>query len=133
MSKGPLFDKHILAVEDEPLVAMLLEDMLEQEGAVVVGPALRLEQAIEIAQTRDLDAAILDVNLGGKTSFPLALVLEERGIPYLFVTGYGEAARREIKTDAPILSKPFRLEDVRNILIKLIRGMPKDSPDAAGS
>lgn len=117
---GPLFQKHILTVEDEPLVAMLLEDMLEQEGAVVVGPLMRLDEAMELAQTEKIDAAILDVNLGGQTSFRLAELLRQRGVPHMFVTGYGEAVRAEAKTDAPILAKPFRVDDVRDVLVRLL-------------
>ncbi|WP_088348220.1 MULTISPECIES: response regulator [Rhodomicrobium] len=117
---GPLFQKHILTVEDEPLVAMLLEDMLEQEGAIVVGPSMRLDQAMELAQTRKIDAAILDVNLGGQNSFALAELLKERGVPHLFVTGYGESVRSEAQTDAPILAKPFRVTEVRDVLVRLL-------------
>lgn len=117
---GPLHNKHILTVEDEPLVAMLLEDMLQQEGAVVVGPMMRLDLAMDVAQNQKLDAAILDVNLAGQTSFELAALLKERGVPHVFVTGYGEAVRREANTDAPILAKPFRVDDVRDVLVRLL-------------
>jgi CheY-like chemotaxis protein len=84
-----LAGKRILVVEDEFMVAELLLQTLEQFGAEVVGPAPTLRQGLDFAKTENqLDCAVLDINLRGNLSYPIAEVLEERGIPFLFATGY---------------------------------------------
>ncbi|RYB01369.1 response regulator [Lichenibacterium ramalinae] len=79
----------VLIVEDEMMVAMLVEDMLVDMGFIVVGPAYRLGDGLRLAKSETLDVAVLDVNLKGARSFPIATVLTERGIPFVFATGYG--------------------------------------------
>jgi CheY-like chemotaxis protein len=106
----------VLVVEDEALVSMLVEDMLGDLGCVVVGPAAELDEALKLASTADLDAALLDVNLGGRPIFPVADVLRARGIPFAFASGYGEAGLSEDYRGAPVLQKPFREADLRRIL-----------------
>jgi PAS domain S-box-containing protein len=102
----------ILIVEDEMMVAMLLEDMLGELGYEVVGPALALDKALAMAREAVIDAAILDVNLNGRETYPVAHVLRERGIPFVFASGYGERAIAESFQGAPILSKPFQRNDL---------------------
>lgn len=97
----------ILIVEDEMLVAMLIEDTISDLGHQVVGPAMRLEAALAAAEADDFDFAILDINLAGKQSFPVADRLSERGIPFMFASGYGAAGLIEPYKAAPILQKPF--------------------------
>ena len=84
----------VLVVEDEMMVAMLMEDMLADLGCIVVGPISRLDEAMESVSELELDCAVLDVNLGDQSVFPLADLLLERGIPYAFATGYGDAGLR---------------------------------------
>jgi len=79
----------ILVVEDEAMIAMLVEDMVLDFGSEVVGPAARMEEALRLASHANLDAAILDVNVGGAVVFPVADVLRGRGVPIIFATGYG--------------------------------------------
>jgi CheY-like chemotaxis protein len=110
----------ILVVEDEPLVAMLLEDMLLDLGYEVVGPALRLEKAIEMAETLAFDAAILDVNLGDSRSYCIAKRLGARGIPYAFATGYGSSGLEE--DAAPVVHKPYQQWEIETVLRRLIDG-----------
>jgi CheY-like chemotaxis protein len=98
----------ILIVEDEMLLAMNIEDMLLDLGHEVVGIASRLEPALALAREADFDVAMLDVNLAGDRSFPVAEALAERGIPFLFATGYGRAGIDEAYRDRPVLQKPFR-------------------------
>ena len=106
----------VLVVEDEMMVSMLLEDMLADLGCVMVGPASRLDEAMELTDSQDFDCALLDVNLAGQQSFPLADRLGERNTPFTFATGYGEAGLRPKDKGAIILMKPFRESDLIRVL-----------------
>jgi len=108
--------KRILLVEDEALIAILLEDMVAALGATVVGVEAQLDAAIARAETEDLDGAILDVNLGGQRSYGVADALRLRGIPYVFATGYGEFGVDQSHRDAPVLVKPYSDADVAQAL-----------------
>lgn len=110
---------NVLAVEDEMLIAMMLEDILEDAGCNVI-VAGHLEEALMLAQKRDLDAAILDENLHGMRSYPVAEALHARGIPFIFATGYGEANLRALYPDRPVIAKPYRDRDVIAALTALI-------------
>ena len=109
----------VLVVEDEMMVSMLIEDMLTDLGCTVVGPAARLDEAIELATTSEIDCAVLDVNLGGQPIFPLADLLRERGRPFAFATGYGDAGVRDVDKGTPVLQKPFREGDLARVLGEL--------------
>ncbi|HET7634418.1 MAG TPA: response regulator [Burkholderiales bacterium] len=102
----------VLLVEDESVVAMLLEDILGELGCKVVGPVARVDKAIEMAQHETLDAAILDVNLNGHDVYPVADALAARSIPFIFATGYGRDSLRPPYDDRPLLQKPFQQRDV---------------------
>ena len=106
----------VLVVEDEMMVSMLIEDMLGDLGCTVVGPASRLEEALKLAREADLDCAVLDVNLGGQPIFPLADLLREKGAPFAFATGYGDAGLRDVDRGTPVLQKPFREGDLARVL-----------------
>src|SRR5581483_6620549 len=95
----------VLVIEDEALVAMLIEDMLNDLGVTSVGPAADLASAVEMARNAEFDFALLDVNLAGERSFPAADVLIERGMPFAFVTGYGAAGVRPDLRKCCILGK----------------------------
>lgn len=97
----------ILVVEDMLLIAEVIEDELRERGCEVVGPAARLEQGLALAINAELDGALLDVNLAGERSFPVADELEKRSIPYAFLTGYGEGGIPPEYQHAPRLVKPF--------------------------
>jgi CheY-like chemotaxis protein len=109
----------ILVVEDEMLVAMNIEDMLLELGHEVAGLASRLGPALALAKEGRFDAAMLDVNLAGEPSFPVADLLAERKIPFLFATGYGRAGIEERFRDRPILQKPFRASELAAALAVL--------------
>ena len=111
--------KRVLIVEDEPILAMTLEDMLIDLGCEVVGPVARLAEATEIAGSAEIDAAILDINLQGEHSHAVADRLIGRGIPILFATGYG-APHADGYEQVPVLAKPYRLEQLRVLLDSLI-------------
>ena len=110
----------VLVAEDEALVSMLIEDMLADAGAVVVGPAATLDEALSLARTETVDIALLDVNLAGKAIFPVADVLCERGVPFIFASGYGEAGIIEDHRGAPVLQKPFREADLNRALAAIV-------------
>lgn len=113
--------KRILVVEDEPMIAMLIEDLVLDEGGIVVGPAATLDAALALARSEAIDAAVLDVNLAGARSVPVADVLRERNIPFLFATGYGDGAVAEGHAAAPVIAKPFKLSDLADSLERLLR------------
>ena len=114
--------RRILIVEDEMIVALFIEDLLDELGYKVAGTASRLEDALERAQTDDFDLAILDVHLQGEEVFPLADLLNERGVPFVFATGYGESGIPERLRIAPTLQKPFRPEELADMIDRLTKG-----------
>ena len=112
-----LAGRRILVVEDEMMIAMLVEDMLLELGCTGVGPAHGLAEALALAQSEPgLDAALLDVNLAGQPVFPVADALREKGVPAVFSTGYGDAGLRDIDRGSPVLQKPFRAGDLARAL-----------------
>jgi CheY-like chemotaxis protein len=121
-----LAGKRLLIVEDEFLIAFMLTEMLIDSRASVVGPARTKDQALMLAQSERLDGALLDVNLKGERSDAVAAELKQRGIPYVFVTGYGEA--HDACTDAPVVCKPFT-ED--RLLLTLARTIAAAAQSAA--
>lgn len=111
----------VLIVEDESLVAMLLEDMLLDLGAEVVGVAASVENALALLQDESIDAALLDVNIEGQRSFPVADALRDRGIPYAFATGFGDGVLPEKYASVPVILKPYALGDIERTLQTLRR------------
>jgi CheY-like chemotaxis protein len=108
MSDKSLGDRRILVVEDEPMIAMLLEDMLNDLGCVPVGPAYNAGQALDLIEGERFDAAILDVNLGGQRTTPVAEALRDKGVPFFFATGYGPAGIAGEFSKQLVLTKPFK-------------------------
>jgi DNA-binding response OmpR family regulator len=122
IEKAPMTDsvRRILIVEDEMMIAMYLEDLVSDQGHQPVGPAMRLEQAMILARDEALDAALLDVNLGDAKSFPAAEILRERGVPLLFLTGYGASGLPEEWKGSPTLEKPFEPHHLAGALKDLL-------------
>ncbi|WP_395020131.1 response regulator [Dongia sp.] len=116
----------VLVVEDNLLIAETLCDALETWGCVVVGPVPDLPRSLALLDQDPPDAALLDINLGGTLSFPLAEILEKRGVPFVFMTGYDDGVVfppefREVRR----LSKPFDSKDLTEVLevwARLARG-----------
>jgi DNA-binding response OmpR family regulator len=108
--------RRILLVEDETFVTMLLEDMLDELGCILAGAAASFPDGLRIAQTVEADAAILDVNLAGQEIFPIAERLVVRGVPVIFATGYDQEALPQRWRTAPVIRKPFSIEQVRAAL-----------------
>jgi len=113
-------DQRILIVEDEAMIAMLIEDMLDELGCVAVGPAYNAKQALELIEAGRFDAAILDVNLGGQRTTPVAESLASKGIPFCFATGYGRGGLTEEFGKHIVLTKPFNQRDLEGALRRLI-------------
>jgi len=110
----------VLVVEDEALIAMMIEDLLADRGYRVAGPAASLRAAIACISSGGLDFALLDVNLGaGATSFALADALRTAGIPFAFITGYGPDGVRPDLRDVPVLTKPFDIAALDDLLAEL--------------
>jgi light-regulated signal transduction histidine kinase (bacteriophytochrome) len=113
----------VLIVEDSYLISLLLEQVLEDQDIELIGPATRVPAALELARTEQIDAALLDINLDGEMSWPVAMVLLERGIPFTFSTGYGSAAEPpEPLANVFVLKKPFQLAEVESRLQEMLRG-----------
>lgn len=112
---GKLLGKNVLLVEDEPIVAMLVEDMLMGLGANVIGPAAQVGEAVAMARREQLDAAVLDVKLGSDSSAEVAEILREREIPYVLATGLDTPADPR-DANAPLLQKPYLQEDLARAL-----------------
>ncbi len=116
---SPTSDRRILVVEDEMLVAGMLQRMLGELGYAVIGPASAVNEAMEIIGGGGIDAAILDINLDGEMSYPVADELTSRGIPFVFSTGYGGEDLRDGYEGIPLLKKPFRRSGLGDALAGL--------------
>jgi CheY-like chemotaxis protein len=110
----------LLVVEDEYLIRMLLEDMLADLGYDVAAAVGTIREASDIAANGDFSAAILDVNLDGQEIFPVADILAKRGLPFVFVTGYGEGSLPAAYRSRPSLQKPFQAERLKVTLAGLL-------------
>jgi len=102
--------KRILVVEDELMIRLLLQDMLEDLGHTLAGEAGDIEQALTLAKQGEFDVAILDVNLDGQPISPVVDILIERGLPFVFATGYGQRGVPEAYRATPTLQKPFQAD-----------------------
>ena len=110
----------LLVVEDEYLIRMLLEDMLADLGYDVAAAVGTLAEASAFAESGDFQAAILDVNIDGQEIYPVAEILARRGLPFVFVSGYGERNLPAPFSDYPALQKPFQVEQLKSALAALL-------------
>lgn len=117
--KGVLEGLRVLVVEDEAMIAMLIEDMLIDFGCTMLGPAADTTRAVAMIEEVPFDIAILDVNLGGERTMCLARILRSKAIPFVFATGYGTAGIHDEFKDQPVLTKPFREAELRSALRSL--------------
>lgn len=106
----------VLIVEDEGFVALMIEDMLQDFGCEIVASVARLTEAKGIATTAEIDLAVLDVNLGGQPSFPIAEILRDRGVPFVFSTGYGQDGLSQEFADVPLIAKPFSATELQQTI-----------------
>lgn len=120
----------ILVVEDEYLIANMIVEILERAGCVVVGPESELDGAIQTFRHENIDAVLLDVNLGGRLIFPLADQLDRHKVPFLFVTGYGPYTVPERFRDHPLITKPFMPHDLLQSLENIAGNGKRFRPEA---
>lgn len=121
MMHSKLAGKRVLVVEDELLVALLVESLLAQVGCIVVGPFARVPEALAAAKVELVDIALLDVNIAGEMVFPVAHVLEEKGVPFLFVTGYGQGALPRDHPEWEVCAKPFHFKELAEHLTRKLK------------
>ena len=112
----------VLVAEDEALVSMLIEDMLLDFGTEVIGPVARVKDALRLARETDLNLAILDINLAGEATYPVADVLGARGIPFVFATGYKVDEIPDRFDGSLRLSKPFAFDTFEDTLRAALAG-----------
>jgi DNA-binding NtrC family response regulator len=117
---SPFSGRKVLVVEDEMLVAWLLGDMLADLGCAVIGPAASINQALAMIDAEAIDAAVLDVNLNGQMSYPIADVLAARGVPFVFSTGYGKDRLLAGYRIFPVMQKPFHRSELEDTLAQLL-------------
>ncbi|HZL38897.1 MAG TPA: response regulator [Pseudolabrys sp.] len=120
MNESSKAKPRILVVEDEYLIRMLLEDMLADLGYEIAAAVGTIAEACDVAAKGEFNAAVLDVNLDGQEIYPVAEVLAKRGLPFVFVTGYGENSLIEPYRNRPALQKPFQVEQLKAVLAGLI-------------
>lgn len=116
--------KRILVVEDEYFIASDLKRAFQKAEAVVVGPVGDVGQALALVAEQAIDVAVLDVNLEGTNSYPIADRLSERAVPCLFLTGYDGWSLPEAYRDTPRLAKPFAMEAVLETVARLMNVPP---------
>ena len=119
-----LHAKRILVIEDEPLVAMAIEDILLELGCKVIGPAYSLKDALDHIGDGSLDAAVLDINLNGERSYPAAMALAARGVPFAFATGYAPDRVLPELAMVPVLEKPYTSVQIENVLRRILDQKP---------
>ncbi len=126
MTAGTLAGLRVMVVEDELLIAMLIEDTLLDQGCIIVGPFTSVDEAMRAAQTAPVDLAVLDVNLRGEKVYPVAELLAARDIPFLLLSGYGNDAIPAGRPGWQAVSKPFVVTELVAKLAALL-----DRPAAA--
>jgi CheY-like chemotaxis protein len=118
----PLTTIRVLLVEDEVMIRMMVADMVEELGHAVAAEAGDVGSAAELAQTGLFDVAILDVNLNGKMSFPVADIIMKRGIPLIFASGYALSNIPAAFDSAPKLQKPYQIETLGKAIAAACKG-----------
>jgi CheY-like chemotaxis protein len=117
-----LAGRRVLVVENDVLIAMMVEDMLADLGCEVLGPAGGPDDARALLETAGrIDVALIDVHLGGRSGLPIADVLRGRGVPLIFSTGAGRQALRESDRDCTVLDTPYRQPDLASALADALR------------
>src|SRR5262249_13271230 len=123
----------VMVVEDEALVAMVVSDAMTELGYQVVGPFSRPPDAIAAVKDGDIAAAILDINLAATLAYPVAEELTSRGIPFVFVTGYGVESIDKRFSEIPVLQKPIERETLQRIFAHGGAGAASSRPQGAGA
>jgi PAS domain S-box-containing protein len=123
-TRRSLAGKRLLVVEDELLVSMLVKSMLDDLGATVIGPCGRLVDGMAEARSAHFDCAVLDLNLAGEPADPLAELLQARGVPFVFITGYQRDSLDRRYANVPVLQKPIDAAALESVLLSLLDTKP---------
>jgi CheY-like chemotaxis protein len=126
--EDPLHGLRVLVVEDEALVAMLIEQYLTEFGCVVACSVRRIASGLESLAESRIGAAVLDVNVAGESVSPIAEALEEMDIPFIFASGYGARGVEPRWSGRPVLEKPFAAQDLRSALLASLKQQDKLKP-----
>ena len=122
MSKRELSNRKVLVVEDEMMIAMLIEDMLDEFGCKLVGPATNVPRALDLIGKEQVEIAVLDLNLDGQDTYAIADALQQKNVPFIFATGYGSTGLRQEYGNRPVLQKPFQARDLETALAEALGG-----------
>ncbi len=117
---GKLTSLRILIVEDSPVIALATEDMLREFGHVPLGPAGNMASALELAESEEMDAAIVDLNIRGTKSFTLLSILDRRDVPFLIISGYADWKMPDEWSSRARLQKPFSETQLRTKLAEIL-------------
>jgi PAS domain S-box-containing protein len=123
--------RRVLLVEDEALVAMMIQECLTEYGHSVVGPIGRAAEALAAAKQGEFDAAILDINLSDGMAYPVAEILSQRGVPFAFVTGYEADTVDERFSKVPVLQKPIERQMLQRLFVSNAAGAAPSNPGRA--
>ena len=121
----------VLVVEDEPLMAETLCDLMQDAGCEAVGPAATVAAALSLIEQVRIDVALLDIRLQREMSFAVAYALRSRGIPWLFLTSYQQRQLPDDLADALLVEKPFSPPALVEMVLRLARGQPGQSSVAS--
>lgn len=126
MSGQDLTGRRVFLVEDETLVALMIEQMVEELGGTVVGSEAGIDGALDFLATHhsEIDVALLDVNLNGNRSYDVAQAVTGHGIPLVFATGYADDDIIAEWRSRPVLAKPFRLAELEGALVLALEPRP---------
>ena len=117
--------RRVLLVEDSPVVGPFTADLLVELGCEVVGPAPNMAEARKVIEAEKVDAALMDVHIRGERVFPLCEMLDQRGVPFLFTSGYADWSMPEKWRDRPRLQKPYTIDAVAAALARLLEEAPR--------
>jgi CheY-like chemotaxis protein len=120
LSKQELSNRKVLIVEDEMMIAMLIEDMLEEFGCELVGPANSVPHALQLIGNESIEVAVLDLNLDGQDTYAIADALQQKNVPFIFATGYGSRGLRQEYADRRVLQKPFQQKELEMALAEAL-------------
>jgi CheY-like chemotaxis protein len=115
----------VFLVEDEALIRMMIVEMLEELGHQVVAEAGSIQSAAALARTVAFDLGVFDINLAGFNVSPVAEIVAARGLPFVFVSGYGPAGRPEPFNDKPVLRKPFLISEFATLINSALSDTPR--------
>lgn len=122
-----LCGRSILLVEDEMMVALLIQEMLDELGCLVLGPAASVEEALATIEMQVPDAALLDINLSGQMSYPVADALIARAVPFVFSSGYTANRLQDGYRAFPALQKPYHVSELYDALAGAIAQFAADA------